>query len=133
MSALLLRPAPMPAVEMAGFECVSPVCFPVIEMAGFRNHLVPTTIESGPQSGSTRVSLNPASRIQPQQSAVSGSLMAVIRWIHPLWRPAVSFTSRPCGFTANDKKGSFSELRRRLAGFCAFAVSWDPLGVSVRF
>jgi hypothetical protein len=25
----------MPAIEMAGFECVSPVCFPVIEMAGF--------------------------------------------------------------------------------------------------
>ena len=37
MSALLLRPAPMPAIEMAGFECVSPVCFPVIEMAGFRS------------------------------------------------------------------------------------------------
>src|SRR5262252_636742 len=33
------------------------------------NHLIPTTIESGPQSGSTRVSLNPASRIQPLQSA----------------------------------------------------------------
>ena len=51
MSALLLRPAPMPAIEMAGFECVSPVCFPgdrngwfsipipisdpAVEMAGF--------------------------------------------------------------------------------------------------
>ena len=33
------------------------------------NHLIPTTIESGPQSGSTRVSLKPASRIQPLQSA----------------------------------------------------------------
>ena len=35
MSALLLRPAPMPAIEMAGSECVSPVFFPVIEMVGF--------------------------------------------------------------------------------------------------
>jgi hypothetical protein len=33
------------------------------------NHLIPTTIEFGRQSGSTRVSLNPASRIQPLQSA----------------------------------------------------------------
>jgi hypothetical protein len=27
----------MPAIEMAGFECVSRVCFPVIEMVGFRS------------------------------------------------------------------------------------------------
>jgi hypothetical protein len=34
-----------------------------------RNYLIPTTIESGPTSGSTRVDENPASRIQPEQSA----------------------------------------------------------------
>jgi hypothetical protein len=38
-------------------------------LPGVSNHLIPTTIESGPQRGSTRVSLNPASRIQPLQSA----------------------------------------------------------------
>ena len=35
----------------------------------FRDLLIPITIESGPTSGSTRVDENPASRIQPEQSA----------------------------------------------------------------
>jgi hypothetical protein len=33
----LRRPAPTPAIEMAGFGCVSSACFRVIEMAGFRS------------------------------------------------------------------------------------------------
>jgi hypothetical protein len=33
------------------------------------HHLIATTIESGPTSGSTRVRANPASFIQPAQSA----------------------------------------------------------------
>lgn len=34
-----------------------------------RAYLMPTTIESGPSRCSARVSVNPASRIQPMQSA----------------------------------------------------------------
>ena len=40
-----------------------------IASGSFQNYLIPTTIESGPQSDSTRVSLNPASSIQRLQSA----------------------------------------------------------------
>jgi hypothetical protein len=32
----LLRPAPTPAIELAGFDSVSPYCFPVIERSGVR-------------------------------------------------------------------------------------------------
>ena len=41
----------------------------VSEMLNKECYLIPTTIESGPTSGSTRVAENPASFIQPAQSA----------------------------------------------------------------
>ena len=50
---------------------VCPPCANAFNCAGGRPtcYLIPTTIESGPAKCSTRLSRNPASRIQPEQSA----------------------------------------------------------------
>ena len=59
----------MPALEttVTGYlRMLIPFLLPIIP---FPSHLIPTTIDSGPSRCSTLVSWNPASRIQPMQSA----------------------------------------------------------------
>src|SRR6516165_3739570 len=73
------------------------------------NHLIPTTIEFGPQSGSTRVSLKPASRIQPLQSAPvkSNPACVSINMFRLMSKPTV-FCRRSSSMIA-----SYTEIRSR--------------------
>jgi hypothetical protein len=72
-------------------------------LPGVSNHLIPTTIESGPQGSSTRVFLNPASRIQALQSAPVNSKPALvsISMVRLLTKPS-KMTSGHCGILAQD-------------------------------
>lgn len=50
-------------------EALSALSLTTNYLGGSRSYLMPTTIESGPTSGSTREEEKPASFIHPQQSA----------------------------------------------------------------
>jgi hypothetical protein len=74
MSALLLRPAPIPAIEMTGIECVSPVCFPVIEMAGFRSR---SLLRPGGRNGrGCQAQIHPAQIARTNARGLDGCLAA---------------------------------------------------------